>query len=74
MAELGTRKVVKVSALGKWKTALQMISIILLIAGESALLPAWIWLLGVGCLYLASIMTFWSMVLYLRAAWPLLDW
>ena len=74
MAELGTRKIVKVSLLGKWKTALQMISIILLLAGESVLLPAWIWLLGVGCLYFASVMTFWSMVLYLRAAWPLLDW
>jgi CDP-diacylglycerol--glycerol-3-phosphate 3-phosphatidyltransferase len=74
MAELGTRKVVKVSALGKWKTALQMISIIMLLAGESSILPEWIWPLGLGFLYLAGIMTFWSMVLYLKAAWPLLDW
>ena len=74
MAELGTRKVVKVSVLGKWKTALQMLSIIMLLAGGSSFLPNWIWPLGLGFLYIASIMTFWSMVLYLRAAWPLLDW
>jgi len=74
MAELGTRKVVKVSVLGKWKTALQMLSIIMLLAGGSSFLPEWIWPLGLGFLYIASIMTFWSMVLYLKAAWPSLDW
>ena len=74
MAELGTRKVVKVSVLGKWKTALQMFSIIMLLAGGSSFLPEWIWSLGLSFLYIASIMTFWSMVLYLKAAWPLLDW
>jgi CDP-diacylglycerol--glycerol-3-phosphate 3-phosphatidyltransferase len=74
MAELGTRKAVKVSVLGKWKTALQMLSIMMLLAGGSSFLPQWIWPLGLGFLYIASIMTFWSMVLYLKAAWPLLDW
>jgi CDP-diacylglycerol--glycerol-3-phosphate 3-phosphatidyltransferase len=74
MAELGTRKIVRVSGLGKWKTALQMVSILMLLAGESSLLSGWVWSLGLGFLYLASILTFWSMVLYLKAAWPLLDW
>lgn len=74
MAEVGTRNMVAVSWLGKWKTAIQMLSILLLLAGEALILPSWVWSLGLVSLYIASVMTFWSMILYLKAAWPLLDW
>lgn len=71
MAELGARKTVAVSTLGKAKTTAQMIALLLMIARE-----AWfgvpIYTIGVTALYVAAVLTLWSMVLYLRAAWPAL--
>lgn len=69
MAEIGERKKVAVSELGKWKTTAQMISITLLLLGMD------IWrenlqFLGQLLLLLAAILTLWSMVIYLRAALP----
>ncbi|MFP4063381.1 MAG: CDP-diacylglycerol--glycerol-3-phosphate 3-phosphatidyltransferase [Halochromatium sp.] len=69
MAEIGARAMVKVSMAGKVKTALQMISIMLLILGSPFLgLPLY-WP-AVVLLYVAALLTLWSMILYLRAAWP----
>jgi CDP-diacylglycerol--glycerol-3-phosphate 3-phosphatidyltransferase/cardiolipin synthase len=69
MAEIGARAKVKVSMAGKLKTALQMISIVLLILGSPYLgLP--IYWPAVILLYIAALLTLWSMILYLRAAWP----
>ncbi|KAA0875519.1 CDP-diacylglycerol--glycerol-3-phosphate 3-phosphatidyltransferase [Nitrincola tapanii] len=67
MAEIGARAQVAVSMVGKIKTTLQMIAILILIA-----LPVGHWLswLGMLTLYLAALLTLWSMILYLRAAWP----
>ncbi|MCM5703300.1 CDP-diacylglycerol--glycerol-3-phosphate 3-phosphatidyltransferase [Larsenimonas salina] len=67
MAEIGKRKSVAVSYIGKLKTTLQMIAIFALLAfaPESAL-----GLVGVVLLYLAAILTLWSMWKYLKAAWP----
>jgi hypothetical protein len=46
-----------------------MVSIVLLIIGGPVLgLP--IVVLGVVLLYVAALLTLWSMALYLRAAWP----
>lgn len=71
MAELGARKKVAVSGLGKVKTTAQMIALLLMIAREPWLgLP--VYEAGIFALYLAAILTLWSMVLYLRAAWPAL--
>lgn len=71
MAELGARKTVAVSALGKIKTTAQMIALLLMIARESWFgLP--IYELGVAALYVAASLTLWSMVIYLKAAWPAL--
>ncbi len=71
MAELGARKTVAVSGLGKIKTTAQMIALLLMIARESWLgLP--IYSIGVVALYVAAALTLWSMILYLRAAWPAL--
>ncbi len=68
MAEVGSRASVTVSYIGKIKTSLQMLAIFLLIA----YLPSqtyWGWL-GFVLLYIAAILTIWSMVIYLAIAWP----
>lgn len=69
MAEVGARATVAVSMIGKVKTAVQMVAILLLIYER----PLWglpIYTLGFLLLYAAAILTLWSMVAYLRAAWP----
>ncbi|MBF7691029.1 MULTISPECIES: CDP-diacylglycerol--glycerol-3-phosphate 3-phosphatidyltransferase [Acinetobacter] len=67
MAELGARTNVAVSTVGKYKTAFQMIAI-------SVFLLNWqpLDILAYLLLYTAVILTLWSMVIYLRAAWPFL--
>ncbi|MBA2779497.1 CDP-diacylglycerol--glycerol-3-phosphate 3-phosphatidyltransferase [Billgrantia kenyensis] len=67
MAEMGKRGSVAVSWLGKVKTTLQMIALLLLLAFAPGTQLS---LLGVVTLHAAAIMTLWSMVMYLRAAWP----
>lgn len=67
MAEMGKRGSVAVSWLGKVKTALQMVALLLLLAFTPGTTLS---LLGVVTLHIAAIMTLWSMILYLRAAWP----
>lgn len=69
MAELGARAAVAVSWLGKVKTTAQMISIVILILRDTFLGP-WFYDLGVLLLYVAAVLTLWSMTLYLVAAWP----
>lgn len=67
MAEMGERANVAVSSIGKVKTALQMLSILILIAVPLFSTVSWV---GIVALYGAAVLTLWSMVLYLRAAWP----
>ena len=69
MAELGARGRVAVSMLGKIKTTIQMIAILLMIF-ERDLWGLPVYTLGFVLLYLAAILTLWSMFVYLRAAWP----
>jgi CDP-diacylglycerol--glycerol-3-phosphate 3-phosphatidyltransferase len=69
MAELGKRTSVAVSYIGKVKTALQMIAITVLLAVDPIAYPVWDQV-GVVLLYIAAILTLWSMVVYLKAAWP----
>ena len=71
MAELGRRAQVSVSEIGKFKTAAQMLAITLLIYRED-LWGMPVYLIGQVLLYIAVILTLWSMLIYLRAAWPLL--
>jgi len=75
MAELGKRASVNVSLIGKTKSALQMTSIIFLLAIVSShssdlslSAHSWIFFIGVIFLYIAASLTLWSMFLYLRAA------
>jgi CDP-diacylglycerol---glycerol-3-phosphate 3-phosphatidyltransferase len=72
MAEVGARAKVAVSAIGKLKTTAQMVSIILLLLRD-AWMGSWLYYPGLALLYLAAILTFWSMWLYLLAAWPALS-
>jgi CDP-diacylglycerol--glycerol-3-phosphate 3-phosphatidyltransferase len=68
MAELGARAQVAVSSLGKWKTAAQMVALIILLGNPPAL--TFIVLVGYGLLLVSAALTLWSMVNYLRAALP----
>ena len=72
MAEIGARAEVAVSAVGKFKTTAQMISICLLVLRDTLLGP-FVYPLGLVLLYVAAVLTLWSMVIYLRAAWPSLS-
>lgn len=69
MAELGKRTSVAVSHLGKAKTTIQMIALTVLLYCDYTT-PTWIVITGYLLLYIAAILTIWSMVIYLKAAWP----
>ena len=70
MAELGKRSSVAVSVMGKAKTAIQMIALIILLAYQPYHSPDWLLVLGYIFLYSAAGLTLWSMLLYLRSALP----
>lgn len=71
MAEIGQRTKVAVSMVGKIKTTAQMTALLLLLYKEPFLtLP--IYEIGFVLLYIAAILTLWSMIVYLRAAVPIL--
>lgn len=68
MAELGKRSNVAVSNVGKFKTGMQMTAIGCLLFGKPFLgLP--ILLIGEFLLYIAGVLTIWSMTIYLLAAY-----
>ncbi|HAW92565.1 MULTISPECIES: CDP-diacylglycerol--glycerol-3-phosphate 3-phosphatidyltransferase [unclassified Arsukibacterium] len=69
MAEIGKRANVAVSNLGKYKTIAQMLALIGLIWQPQFALLAWFTPVGYAMLYLATILTLWSMYQYLTAAW-----
>ena len=72
MAEMGNRTNVAVSMIGKIKTTVQMVAILLLLYREPIMeLPTAV--VGMVLLYVAMLLTLWSMVIYLRAAWPVLS-
>ena len=68
MAEIGKRTSVAVSYLGKVKTFLQMIAIIVLLAVDPDSGGHYL-ALGYLMFYVAALLTMWSAVLYVRAAW-----
>ncbi|QSA98451.1 CDP-diacylglycerol--glycerol-3-phosphate 3-phosphatidyltransferase [Methylococcus sp. EFPC2] len=72
MAEIGQRKRVEVSWMGKWKTTAQMVAIVILLLGMD------IWretlkTTGQALLLVSAVLTLWSMINYLRAALPVLS-
>ncbi|TXI94725.1 MAG: CDP-diacylglycerol--glycerol-3-phosphate 3-phosphatidyltransferase [Aquabacterium sp.] len=69
MAQLGASRSVAVSFIGKLKTAAQMVSIVLLlyfepVAGFDTNF------FGTKLMWVAAVLTLWSMAYYLRMAWP----
>lgn len=72
MAQIGASKSVAVSSIGKIKTAAQMTAIPLLLYHEVIFgaLDTQVW--GNRLLWIASVLTVWSMFYYLRLAWPLI--
>lgn len=69
MAEMNERGLVAVSALARVKTGAQMVAIVMLLANPPTLAQPWA-VLGLALLYGAAVLTIYSMVVYLRAAWP----
>ena len=69
MAQLGKRANVAVSNLGKYKTIAQMLALIGLIWRPEHWLVSWFTPAGMLLLYLATLLTLWSMYVYLKAAW-----
>lgn len=68
MAEVGKRASVAVSSLGKVKTTVQMVALIVMLYCDSSSHPALIFT-GYVLLYCAAFLTIWSMMIYLQAAW-----
>jgi CDP-diacylglycerol---glycerol-3-phosphate 3-phosphatidyltransferase len=69
MAELGKRTSLAVTMVAKIKTMMQMSALILLLLyrqGDSILLQ----IVGSMMLYVAAALTLWSMIMYLKIAWP----
>ncbi|MDZ7787906.1 MAG: CDP-diacylglycerol--glycerol-3-phosphate 3-phosphatidyltransferase [Halofilum sp. (in: g-proteobacteria)] len=68
MAEIGQRAQVAVSSLGKIKTVAQIAALLLMLYHDPiGALPTF--LVGVALLYMAALLTLYSMVVYLRAGW-----
>lgn len=69
MAQIGARNSVAVNSLGKFKTIAQMTAIPMLLINET-----WqgidLQLLGTLLIYVAAVLTVWSMCYYLQKAWP----
>ena len=71
MAEMNRRGIVAVTWLGRVKTTFQMIAMVVLLANPPIMDRPWV-IIGYTLLYVAAIMTLWSMAIYLKAAWPTL--
>ncbi|MEO5622086.1 MAG: CDP-diacylglycerol--glycerol-3-phosphate 3-phosphatidyltransferase [Dokdonella sp.] len=71
MAEIGQRATVRVASVGKVKTVMQIVAIVVLLYQHDlpSLRPFYI---GESLLVIAAVLTIWSGVLYVRAAWPVL--
>jgi CDP-diacylglycerol--glycerol-3-phosphate 3-phosphatidyltransferase/cardiolipin synthase len=68
MAQAGRGKSVAVSTLGKVKTAVQMVAIVALLIWQDFLPGVSTKAVGTGALWIAAVLTLWSMFYYLRKA------
>lgn len=71
MALLGARQRTAVVAIGKIKTIVQIIAIFLLLY-KHPVYGVRVYDYGVLLLLAAAVLTMWSMIVYLRAAWPVI--
>jgi len=69
MAEIGARGRIKVSALGKYKTIMQIVGLSFLLFRQT-LFGIPFYKLGLLLTAVAVVLTLWSMIAYLRLAWP----
>ena len=69
MAEIGARGRIRVSVIAKYKTIMQIVGLSLLLYRENLFfIPTYS--LGLILTAIAAVLTLWSMILYLRLAWP----
>jgi CDP-diacylglycerol--glycerol-3-phosphate 3-phosphatidyltransferase len=69
MAEIGARNRIKVTVLAKYKTIMQIVGLSMLLYRQNLLgLPTY--KLGLVLTAVAAVLTLWSMIQYLRVAWP----
>ena len=69
MAEIGARGRIKVTVLAKYKTIMQIVGLSLLLFREDLfIIPTY--KLGLVLTAVAAVLTLWSMIQYLRLAWP----
>ena len=68
MAQMGKRGSVAVATIGKFKTTAQMIAIFLLLIGTDKYNDPF-YLIGNILMFIASVLTIWSMCYYLKMAW-----
>ncbi|HEY5667470.1 MAG TPA: CDP-diacylglycerol--glycerol-3-phosphate 3-phosphatidyltransferase [Gammaproteobacteria bacterium] len=71
MSEIGASAKVSVTWFGKWKTTVQIIGISLMLF-KQAIGPVPVYLIGEVLLLVAAALTIFSMLDYLRSAWPAL--
>ncbi len=72
MAQIGARSSVAVHSIGKFKTIAQLVAIPMLLFDAPLFGLLDCRLVGTWLLYLAAVLTVWSMFYYLRRAWPYL--
>ena len=72
MAQMGARASVAVHSIGKFKTAAQMVAIPMLLFDAPLFGVLDCRLIGTWLIYVAAVLTVWSMFYYLRRAWPFL--
>ena len=71
MASSNARNSVAVAYIGKVKTTVQMLAIIVLLGSDPAGPPLF-WMTGYVLIYIAAILSLWSMIISIRSAWPVL--
>ncbi len=71
MGKQGKQELVKVSFIGKSKTTAQMLALIGLLSEMEYFMGIQIYWVSLGYifLYFAAILSFWSMLVYTKAAW-----
>jgi len=70
MAQIGASENVAVNSVGKFKTIVQMVAIPVLLYHDPLFGVLEVRPLGTVLIYLAALLTIYSMLLYLRLAWP----
>jgi cardiolipin synthase len=72
MAGMGARKSVAVHSIGKLKTVAQLVAIPMLLYHQPLFGVVPVQRIGTWLIWVAALLTLWSMFYYLRQAWPLL--